>query len=37
MESDVWFKDVELESENITLTPLTMAHADALANTVTDG
>lgn len=29
MESKMWFNDVELESENITLTPLTMAHADA--------
>ena len=33
----MWFKDVELESENITLTPLTMAHADALVNAATDG
>ena len=33
----MWFKDVELESENITLTPLTMAHADALVNAAMDG
>lgn len=33
----MWFNDVELESENITLTPLTMAHADALVNAATDG
>ncbi len=33
----MWFKDVELESENITLTPLTMEHADALVNAATDG
>ena len=33
----MWLKDVELESENITLTPLTMAHADALVNAATDG
>lgn len=37
MESDMWLKDVELESENITLTPLTMAHADALVNAAMDG
>jgi len=37
MESDMWFKDVELESENITLTPLTIEHADALVNAATDG
>ena len=33
----MWFKDVELESENITLTPLTMEHADALVNAANDG
>ena len=33
----MWFKDLELESENITRTPLTMAHADALVNAATDG
>ena len=33
----MWLKDVELESENITLTPLTMAHADALVNAAMDG
>tara|TARA_Y100000310_G_C20347406_1_gene652645 strand:+ start:66 stop:668 length:603 start_codon:yes stop_codon:yes gene_type:complete len=37
MESDMWLRDVELESENITLTPLTMAHADALVNAAMDG
>lgn len=33
----MWFKDIELESENIKLTPLTMEHADALVNAATDG
>ena len=33
----MWFKDVELESENITLTPVPMAHADALVNAANDG
>lgn len=33
----MWLRDVELESENITLTPLTMAHADALVNAAMDG
>lgn len=33
----MWFKDVELESENIKLTPLTMEHADALVNASNDG
>jgi len=33
----MWFKDVELESENIKLTPLTMEHADALVNATNDG
>jgi len=37
MESKMWFNDVELESENITLTPLAMAHADALVNAAMDG
>ncbi|MBT3134867.1 GNAT family N-acetyltransferase [Alteromonas sp. ALT199] len=37
MESEMWFKDIELESENIKLTPLTMEHADALVNAATDG
>lgn len=37
MESDMWLKDVELEFENITLTPLTLAHADALVNAAMDG
>ena len=33
----MWFKDVELESENIKLVPLTMEHADALVNATNDG
>lgn len=37
MESEMWFEDIELESENITLTPLTMEHADALVNAANDG
>ncbi len=37
MESEMWFEDIELESENIKLTPLTMEHADALVNAANDG
>ncbi|OLQ92141.1 GNAT family N-acetyltransferase [Vibrio panuliri] len=33
----MWFKDVELESENVKLVPLTMEHKQALAEAVTDG
>ena len=33
----MWFKDVELESESIKLTPLTMEHADVLVNAANDG
>ena len=33
----MWFEDIELESENIKLTPLTMEHADALVNAANDG
>ena len=33
----MWFKDVELESENIKLVPLTLEHADALVNAANDG
>lgn len=33
----MWFEEIELESENIKLIPLTMAHADALVNAATDG
>ncbi len=33
----MWFKDVELESENVKLVPLTMEHKQALAEAATDG
>lgn len=33
----MWFEDIELESENIKLTPLTMEHAGALVNAANDG
>ena len=33
----MWFEDIELESENIKLIPLTMEHADALVNAANDG
>ncbi|MCZ8531572.1 GNAT family N-acetyltransferase [Alteromonas sp. PRIM-21] len=33
----MWFEDIELESENIKLVPLTMEHADALVNAAKDG
>ncbi|CAB9493899.1 GNAT family N-acetyltransferase [Alteromonas macleodii] len=33
----MWFEDIELESENIKLVPLTMEHADALVNAANDG
>lgn len=33
----MWFKDVELESENIRLVPLSMEHKEALVNAATDG
>ncbi|WP_269919031.1 GNAT family N-acetyltransferase [Alteromonas sp. PRIM-21] len=33
----MWFEDIELESENIKLTTLTMEHADALVNAANDG
>lgn len=37
MESEMWFEDIELESENIKLIPLTMEHAGALVNAANDG
>jgi N-acetyltransferase len=37
MESEMWFEDIELESENIKLVSLTMEHADALVNAAKDG
>jgi RimJ/RimL family protein N-acetyltransferase len=37
MESEMWFEEIELESENIKLIPLTMEHADALLNAANDG
>ena len=37
MESEMWFEEIELESENIKLIPLTMEHADALVNAANDG
>ncbi|WP_256859749.1 hypothetical protein [Vibrio campbellii] len=33
----MWFKDVELESENVKLVPLTMEHNDALVEAASDG
>ncbi|GAB2648982.1 GNAT family N-acetyltransferase [Vibrio panuliri] len=33
----MWFKDVELESENVKLVALTMEHKQALAEAATDG
>ncbi|MEC8373861.1 MAG: GNAT family protein [Pseudomonadota bacterium] len=33
----MWFEEIELESENIKLIPLTMEHADALVNAANDG
>ncbi len=33
----MWFEEIELESENIKLIPLTMEHADALLNAANDG
>jgi len=37
MESEMWFEDIELESENIKLVSLTIEHADALVNAAKDG
>jgi len=33
----MWFKDVELESKNVKLVPLTMDHKEALVEAATDG
>ncbi|PHJ40070.1 GNAT family N-acetyltransferase [Vibrio sp. PID17_43] len=33
----MWFKDVELEAENVKLVPLTMEHKDALVEAASDG
>ncbi|EHR0803126.1 GNAT family N-acetyltransferase [Vibrio parahaemolyticus] len=33
----MWLKDIELESENVKLVPLTMVHKDALVEAASDG
>lgn len=37
MESKMWLKEVELESQNVKLVPLSELHADALVEAATDG